>query len=298
MRKIGKVVVRVSLFVYICKGDGYLRRLFSTKVDIQLRFGCIFCAKIFLKCSKEEIMVILYVFLGLLSLMLGYVAFLLCCCFLVDTKKEYLHPSPFYRSVLNGATWVGLKILRVRIHVSGVEKLPEDGKLLFVCNHRSNFDPIITWLALKKWNISFVSKPENFHVPIFGKLIRRCCFLPIDREDPRSSLQTIRKAGALLQSGEVNVGIYPEGTRNKSCRGLLEFHNGVFKIAQIADASIAVLTVTGTEQVHKNYPWHSTDVYLNVVDVISAKGRTGEIGALVREKMEYDLTQNKSEVAQ
>ncbi len=77
-----------------------------------------------------------------------------------------------------------------------------------------------------------------------------CCFLPIDRENPRKAIPTINRAAKLLKEQEVSVGIYPEGTRGKDCR-LLPFHNGVFKIAQKAEAPIAVLSITGTEKYPK-----------------------------------------------
>ena len=104
---------------------------------------------------------------------------------------------------------------------------------MFVGNHRSNFDPIIEWLVLKPWDIAFISKGENFKIPFFGRIIRKCCFMPIDRENPRKALRTINKASDLLQSGEVSIGVYPEGTRSKTGE-LLPFHDGVFHIAKKA----------------------------------------------------------------
>ena len=83
--------------------------------------------------------------------------------------------------------------------------------------------------------------------------------MAIDRENPRNAMKTIIKASKLLQKGEVSVGVYPEGTRSKECK-LLPFHNGVFKIAQRADAPIAIVAISGTEKVSKNYPLHKTDV--------------------------------------
>ena len=135
---------------------------------------------------------------------------------------------------------------------------------MFVGNHRSNFDPIIEWLVLKPWDIAFISKDENFKIPFFGRIIRKCCFMPIDRENPRKALRTINKASDLLQSGEVSIGVYPEGTRSKTGE-LLPFHDGVF---------------------HKNVLRRHSDVYLDIVQVIPASdvenGTTHTIGAEIR----------------
>lgn len=223
------------------------------------------------------------------AIVLLYILFLFVCSWFVNSQREYDTHSRFYRALLNGATAIGIKVMRIRIHTTGLEKIPTGTKnILFVSNHRSNFDPIVTWHVLKKWQPSFVSKAANFNIPIFGRFIRKCCFLAIDRENPRNALKTIRKAAELLLKGEVSIGIYPEGTRSKNCV-LLPFHNGVFKIAKKADAPIAVLAIAGTEQIHRNYPLHHTDVYLDVLDVLSAEQvkhtKTDVIGQQIREMM-------------
>ncbi len=230
-------------------------------------------------------MILFYILGILLGLFLLYVLFLGVCALLVNPGKEYEKNSAFYRFLLDSATAAALKLLRVHVHISGMEKIPKDAKVLFVSNHRSKFDPIVTWYALKKWKIAFVSKPSNFKIPFFGRIIRKCCFMPIDRENPRKAIPTIHRAAKLLQKQEVSIGIYPEGTRSKSCE-LMPFHNGVFKIAQRAEAPIVVLCVTGTEKIAKRVPFRRTDVYIDVLEVFPAQGiketRTEMIGTAVR----------------
>ena len=230
-------------------------------------------------------MIILYILGALLAVLILYFLFLGVCALLVSPDKTYEKNSPFYRFLLESATAVAIKLLRIRVRISGAEKIPENEKVLFVCNHRSNFDPLITWCALKKWKLAFVSKPENFKVPFFGRIIRKCCFLPIDRENPRKAIVTINKAAKLLKKQEVSIGIYPEGTRSKKCE-LLPFHNGVFKIAQKAEAPIVVLSITGTEKISQRTPFQHTDVYLDVLEVFPSENikelKTEMIGMMVR----------------
>ena len=234
-------------------------------------------------------MILLYILGTILALLLLYVLFLSVCCLFVDPEKHYDKNSPFYRFLLDSATAVAIRLLRIRVHISGIEKIPRDAKVLFVCNHRSNFDPILTWYALKKWKIAFISKPSNFKIPFFGRIIRKCCFMPIDRENPRKAIPTINRAAKLLKKQEVSIGVYPEGTRSKT-RELLPFHNGVFKIAQKADAPIVVLSITGTERIAKRTPFKSTDVYLDVLEVFSSENikntKTELIGTAVRRLIE------------
>ena len=204
-------------------------------------------------------MILLYLLGAIAALFLLYVLFLGVCCIFINPNKEYKKDSPFYRFLLDNATAAAIKLLRIRVHITGMEKLPKGQKVLFVSNHRSNFDPIITWYAFRKWKIAFISKPSNFKIPFFGRIIRKCCFMPIDRQNPRKAIPTINSAAKLLKKQEVSIGIYPEGTRSKSCE-LLPFHNGVFKIAQKAEAPIAVLSTAGTEKISKRAPFRPTDV--------------------------------------
>ena len=242
-------------------------------------------------------MILLYILGTILALLLLYVLFLSVCCLFVDPEKQYDKNSPFYRFLLDSATAVAIRLLRIRVHISGIEKLPKDTKVLFVCNHRSNFDPIITWYALKKWKIAFISKPSNFKIPFFGRIVRKCCFMPIDRENPRKAISTINRAAKLLKKQAVSIGVYPEGTRSKTCE-LLPFHNGVFKIAQKADAPIVVLSITGTESIAKRTPFKPTDVYLDVLDVLSGenikKTKTELVGMAVRRVIETNTEKRDS----
>lgn len=232
--------------------------------------------------------IFLWALAALLGVCLLYILFLTVAALLVNPKKEYTQDSPFYRHLLYGATALAIRLLHIHIEIRGLEKLPRKERFLLVCNHRSNFDPILTWQILRKYNLAFVSKPENFGVPIFGRFIRRCCFLAIDRENPKNALVTIQKAAALLQNDQVNVAIYPEGTRSKGCI-LLPFHNGVFKIAQKAKVPIVVAAIRGTEQIHKTWYRGRTQVQFEILETIPAQFVTGNRTAAIGERVREDL---------
>lgn len=241
-------------------------------------------------------MIALYIICAILSvitaLVLGYFLFLFICGLFVDPKKEYDTNSKFYRGVLYLSTSIAIWLLRIRIHTSGMEKVPTDTNPLFVSNHLSKYDPILQWQIFRRWEIAFVSKASNFKVPFFGRIIRKCCFLAIDRQNLKSAIVTVNKAATLLEKGEVSVGVYPEGTRNKEPE-LLPFHNGIFMIAKKAKRPVVVLATRGTNQIYKNAVIRPTDVYVDVVDVISVeeiqKMRSDDIGARVRTAMENAL---------
>lgn len=237
----------------------------------------------------------LFTLLGLVGLFFAYILLIIISAAFVK-KHEYEKNSRYYRFLLHSSTFIGMRMIRIKEHVSGIEKIPEDSRFLLVCNHRSKFDPIITWDILRKRDIAFISKPENFSVPVYGNLIRKCCFMGINREDPREALATLKKAADLMIKDEVSVGVYPEGTRNYG-EELLPFHNGVFKAAQIANVPIVVAAMRGTDDIRKNAPWKRSHVYFDVIEVLDAdyvkNTRTAEIGARVKNDMESILNKGK-----
>ena len=237
-------------------------------------------------------MIFLYILSATVSLIALWFIFYFVCSILVDVTKEYTDNNVFYRSILNASSLVAIFVLRIKITVSGAEKLEKGKKYLFVSNHRSNLDPILAWYIFRDFNISFISKPENFKVPIFGRIIHRCAFLPIDREDPFKAMECINKASKLLEKGEHSVGVYPEGKRNTK-NEMLPFHNGVFRIAQKSKSSIAVVSIKGTDNVNKNIPFKRTAVRFDVLAIIEPEEQTGlrtnVIGDRVRSILEDGL---------
>lgn len=237
--------------------------------------------------------IVSYILWGLLAVILLPVLFLTVVALTVDPRKEYNRENSFYRAVLNGSTGAALWLLGISFTVVGAEKLPESGNFLFISNHRSNYDPIIQWYALKQHRMSFVSKGQNFRIPIFGRLIRRCCFMEIDRSSPKNSMLTVNRAAALLNETENCVGVYPEGTRSKNCV-LLPFHNGVLKIAQKAEKPLVISVIEGTEDIFRNIKrFRRSQVVITILETLPAeqakKTKTAELGGYARSLMEQAL---------
>ena len=233
-------------------------------------------------------MIILYILVSLLGLILLFFLFLWIVSLPIDKNKFYDKDSKFHRGLLYFCTALAMFILRVKINVTGKEQVPKSS-YLFVGNHRSNFDPLIAWHIFGDSNLAFISKPDNFNVPIFGKYVRRCCFMGIDRSSPRQSMTVINAAADLIRCGEVSVGVYPEGTRSFD-GSLLPFHNGVFKIAIKAKCPIVVVGMEGTETIHDRTPFRRSVVDVKVLKVINPDGKTTvELGDMVRECLKnYD----------
>ena len=207
--------------------------------------------------------------LGFLAFSALYVLSAAVVSLFIDTSWPRKKQNPLCRGYIAGGGELCCFYCGVRTHVSGAEKLPKDGRFLFVANHRSLFDPLALFYALRAWNLAYISKPSNMKLPVLGPLAAGACFLPIDRENDREALKTILCAADYLKRDLCSICIYPEGTRSKS-RRMLPFHHGSFKIAQRANVPLVIAAVSGTDMVKKNFLRRRTDVYIDILEVIPA----------------------------
>jgi 1-acyl-sn-glycerol-3-phosphate acyltransferase len=212
----------------------------------------------------------------------------------VDRSKPLEKQNPRAREACRGCGRFLCLYGGVRPHISGEDKLPTDSRFLFVCNHRSMFDPLVVIAFLGKWNISFISKPSNMNIPLAGDVAYDAGYLAIDRENDRAALKTILTAADYMKRDLCSIGIYPEGTRTKDGE-LLPFHSGSFKTAQRAGVPIAVACIRGTEKVKRRLFLRPTDVYLDILELIPAERvkamSTAELAEYSRKRIEKGLKQ-------
>ena len=236
---------------------------------------------------------LLYVVLAALYI---FISFLISLT--VDKNKEYDKHSRFYGVYFSLLLEFVVYIMGARkIEVKGMERLPKDRKFLFVSNHISIYDTFIQIAALRKYPIAFISKPENFNIPNGHKFMVRCRYMALDRQNVRSGAMITKKASEMIASGDTSVGVYPEGTRNRTDDTLIEFKPGCFKIAVWAKSPIVVSVVRNTNMIRKNGPLRRTTVELEILDVMEYEDfkdlSTIEIGEIVREKMLNALENRK-----
>ena len=228
-----------------------------------------------------------------LGVVILYWLFLWIASLPIRKNTPYETPSPFYYALLNSGYRFLYGAAGANVRISGLEKLPKDRPFLLVSNHLSNFDNMIQSAALGDRRIAYISKPENFKIPIGGRMIHRCCYLPIDRENLRSSTMTIRRASEMLQSGIINIGVYPEGHRGKGY-DLQPFHAGCLNAAVWAKCPIVVSTIAGTENIHRNFPFRRTEVHFDILETIDTEGRRASaLAEEIRQTMQEHLNTYK-----
>ena len=221
-----------------------------------------------------------------------YLLFFWVVSLFVKTDRPLERQNPLCRFAVAVTSSVIDFYAGLRPVVSGMEKLPKEGRFLFVCNHRSMFDPLITLDTLHACNLAFITKPENLKIPIGGRIAYGAGFLSIDRDNDRKALKTILTAADYMKRSLCSIAVYPEGTRSKTGE-LLPFRAGCFKAAQRAGVPIVVAAIHGTEKHQRMTLFSGTRVFLDILEVIPAETvcamRTDALSEYIRGLIQADL---------
>lgn len=143
-----------------------------------------------------------------------------------------------------------LKITGVETTVIGEENVPDE-PVLFVGNHRSFFDILLTYSRCRRLT-GYVAKKEMEHIPLLCTWMHFVYCLFLDRENPREGLKTILQAIDYIKEG-ISICIFPEGTRNKGEElSMLPFKDGAFKIATRTNCAIIPISMNNTSAIFEN----------------------------------------------
>ncbi len=115
-----------------------------------------------------------------------------------------------------------------------------DGPVIIACNHRNAIDPAFHVIASDRM-IHYMAKKEYFDGKL-APMFRVAGCIPVDRS--RKDIASVMSAMRVLKKGGA-IGIFPEGTRNKTDKFLLPFKFGCVSMAKKADAYIVPFGLTG-----------------------------------------------------
>lgn len=163
-------------------------------------------------------------------------------------KEEYKKTYTIIKTLLKipFKLWYNPKII-------GANNIPKKGALIVCANHKHVMDQCPILIATKRM-VHYMAKKEYFD----GKLawffkISGC--IPVNRSIKDTAAK--ERALNLLKEGYA-VGLFPEGTRNKTKETLLPFKYGAVSMAKKTDAYILPVGITG------EYKFRSKDLTVRI----------------------------------
>ena len=139
-----------------------------------------------------------------------------------------------------------LAICRVKVEVSGKEKLDPNQNDDFCSNHYSLIDTPLMFGSMPR-EFRILARDNLWKIPFLGWHLKRAGHLPVQRENPREAVRNIALAAEKIQSG-FSILLFPEGGRTREDR-MRPFKTGVAHIAIKAGVPVVPMAIVGTREI-------------------------------------------------
>jgi len=137
-------------------------------------------------------------------------------------------------------------IFTYKINIIGKENIPNEGKCILAGNHTKWLDPIMLISTVKR-QVHFLAKEELFSGPT-KFIMHGIASIPVNRKiHDKEALSSSYQA---LESGQV-IGIFPEGTINRTKEVTMPFKIGAVKMAQKTGSYLVPFAITGTYKIFR-----------------------------------------------
>lgn len=157
-------------------------------------------------------------------------------------KESHYYRYTFLRAVLG----ILFKIL-YRPKIINKEVIPSMGPIIVAGNHFHLFDQNLAIISTKRM-LHYMAKIEYFQNKKVAWFFKMAGCIPVNRKIKDESAK--ESAIEVLENGYA-LGVFPEGTRNKTDKFLLPFKFGVVSMAQKTGAEIVPYAITGEYKIFK-----------------------------------------------
>ena len=158
------------------------------------------------------------------------------------------------RSSLAIVNWAFRQVLRlagVKVTYLGEERIPRDRPVLYIGNHRSYFDIVMTYVRVPR-PTGYIAKIEMEKISLLSSWMKNLHCLFLDRKDLKQGAKIILTAIGKIKDG-VSICIFPEGTRNREADTFLPFHAGSFKIAEKTGCPIIPMAINNAGSIFEDH---------------------------------------------
>jgi len=154
-----------------------------------------------------------------------------------DKKRVIVHMLLMYES-----TVLSFLIPIWKIRIEGREKAIKGTTYVVISNHQSILDILL--INCLRYNYKWISKIENFNVPVIGWYLKMARYITVDRGNEESKIEMLEKSNNCLRTG-ISIMIFPEGTRSLN-NEIGFFKRGAFQLAMQANVPILPVLIDGT----------------------------------------------------
>lgn len=146
-----------------------------------------------------------------------------------------------------------LMIAGVRVEVYGEENVPKEEPVLYIGNHRSYFDIVITYARCPRLT-GYVAKDSMLKIPFLSAWMKRLHCLFLNRTDIKAGMKMILAGIDQIRNG-ISMCIFPEGTRAKDGieTDLLPFKEGSLKMAEKTGCAIVPMALVHTADIFEKH---------------------------------------------
>lgn len=197
-----------------------------------------------------------------------------------------------------------LLISGVRVDVYGEEHVPKDEAVLYIGNHRSLFDTVITYARCPGLT-GYVAKDSMLKIPFLRIWMKRLHCLFLNRTDIKAGMKMILTGIDQIKNG-ISMCIFPEGTRSlsESEMQMLPFKEGSFKMAEKTGCAIIPMAMVHTADIfEKHVPFirrtrviltYGEPVYVKELEKDQKKHLGSYMQGIIREMLEEELRISQS----
>jgi len=129
-----------------------------------------------------------------------------------------------------------------KLKVEGREKAEKGTPYIIISNHQSTLDILV--LDSLRYGFRWISKIENFRVPVIGWYLRMAKYITVERGNKDSKAEMMERCVDTLRK-RISIMIFPEGTRSVD-REIAPFKLGAFQLALLTDKPILPVVIDGT----------------------------------------------------